>query len=302
MHPQVAVVLAVASAFCYALSAVLQEREASRQQAGGLALMARLVRRRGWWAAIAATIVGALLHLAAVGTGPLVVVQPIGVSTLVIALVIGSRMGRSPVPARSWVGAACVVTGLPAVLAAVPPDALRTGNRLGGAAGYWQVAVVLATIVAVALAVALLLGRVRRRRGAAVAYAVAAAVCFGFTSATAKSIWLGHLDVQRVVVGLVVVTGGLLLAQHAYRDGGLGAPLAILTLLDPLTACAVGMLVLGEPFGTTPFTLALGVAGGIVTSIGVGLLAARPVVGRPDDVPVGPSGGPVDAPRHGVVA
>jgi drug/metabolite transporter (DMT)-like permease len=297
VHLQIAVVLAVASAVCYALSAVLQEREASRQQAGGLALVARLVRRRGWWAAITATVVGALLHLAAVGAGPLVVVQPIGVSTLVIALLIGSRLGRQPVPARSWAGAACVVTGLPAVLAAVPHDALRAGNRIRGIAGYWPVAAMLAAIVALALAAALVLGARRDRRVAAIAYAVAAAVCFGFTSATAKSIWLGQLEVQRIAVGLVVVCIGMVLAQHAYRDGGLGAPLAVLTLLDPFTAGAVGMLVLGEPFGTTPITLAVGVAGALVTSVGVGLLSARPAAGRP----VGPPGEPVAAPAGGVV-
>ncbi|TWF79507.1 hypothetical protein FHX44_115440 [Pseudonocardia hierapolitana] len=286
MYPQIAVVLAVASAICYALSAVLQEREASRQQAGGLALVARLVRRRGWWAALTATIVGALFHLGAVGAGPLVVVQPIGVSTLVIALLMGSRLGREPVPARSWAGAACVVSGLPAVLAAVPHDAVRPAIRIGGAAGYWPIAAVLAAIVAATLATALLLGTRHHPRGAAIAYAASAAVCFGFTSATAKTIWLGQVDVQRVAVGLVVVCLGTVLAQHAYRDGGLGAPLAVLTLLDPFTAGAVGMLVLGEPFGTTPVTLVLGVAGGLVTSVGVVLLSARPDA-RPPGTPPG---------------
>jgi drug/metabolite transporter (DMT)-like permease len=299
MHPQLAVALALASAVCYALSAVLQEREASRQRAGGLALVARLARRRGWWAALAATVVGALLHLAAVGAGPLVVVQPIGVSTLVIALLIGSRLGRRRVPARSWAGAACVVAGLPAVLAAVPRDALRAGNPGGGAAGYWAVAAVLAAVVVLALLTALVLGARGRPHVAGIAYAASAAVCFGFTSATAKTIWLGHLEVQRIAVGVVVVCVGTVLAQHAYLDGGLGAPLAVLTLLDPFTAGAVGMLVIGESFGTTPITLALGVAGVLVTSVGVGLLSARPVAGRPGAAPAGPSGEPVPAPAGG---
>ncbi|GAA5115704.1 DMT family transporter [Pseudonocardia adelaidensis] len=298
MHPQLAVALALASAVCYALSAVLQEREASRQQAGGLALVARLARRRGWWAAIGATGVGALLHLAAVGAGPLVVVQPIGVSTLVIALLIGSRLSRRRVPARSWAGVACVLTGLPAVLAAVPHEALHTPSTGGGAVGYWPVAAVLTAVVALALATALVLGALRRPHVAGIAYAASAAVCFGFTSATAKTIWLGHLDVRRIAVGLVVVGVGTVLAQHAYRDGGLGAPLAVLTLLDPFTAGAVGMLVIGEPFGTTPITLALGVAGGLATSVGVGLLSARPVVADPEP-PAGPPGEPVPAPAGG---
>jgi drug/metabolite transporter (DMT)-like permease len=277
MYLQAAVLLAVASAVCYALSAVLQELEASRQQSvGGLALISRLVRRRRWWAAIAATIVGALLHLSAVAAGPLVVVQPIGVSTLVIALLIGSRLGHRAVPARSWAGAACVVTGLPAVLAAVPHDALRAGTHLQATTDYWPTAAVLAAVIATALATALLLGAAHRPRGSAIAYAAAAAVCFGFTSATAKTIIIGHLEPQRFAVGIIVVCLGTVLAQHAYRDGGLGAPLAVLTLLDPFTAGALGMLVLGEPFGTTPLRLALGITGGLITCVGVALLSQRP--------------------------
>jgi hypothetical protein len=33
---------------------------------------------------------------------------------------------------------------------------------------------------------------------------------------------------------------------------------------------------MGEPFGTGPATLAAGAAGGVVTTVGVALLAARP--------------------------
>jgi drug/metabolite transporter (DMT)-like permease len=296
VHLQLAVALAVASAVCYALSAVLQEREASRQQhAGGVELVARLVRRRGWWAAVSATIVGALFHLGAVGTGPLVVVQPIGVSTLVIALLIGSRLGRGPVPARSWAGAACVVAGLPAVFAAVPHDALRAEPRIEGSAGYWPTAAVLAAILALVAVTALLLGARQHRRGSAIVYAAAAAVCFGFTSATAKTVLLGHLEVQRIAVGVIVVCLGTVLAQHAYRDGGLGAPLAVLTLLDPLTAGAMGLIVLGESFGTTPGTLAIGVTGALVTSIGVALLSTRPLAPPP-------AGEPLPRPADEVVA
>ena len=79
-------VLAVASTGCYAASAVLQEREAGRQDAGGAALLRGLVRRPWWWLAVAATVAGAVLHVAALASGPLSLVQPFGVLTLVLAL------------------------------------------------------------------------------------------------------------------------------------------------------------------------------------------------------------------------
>lgn len=269
-----AVLLAVSSAVFYAVSAVLQEREASRQSAAGLGLMAGLVRRRLWWAAVGATLTGASLHVAALAAGPLVVVQPIGVSCLAIALLLGSRVNRTPITPRSWAGVLCVAVGLPAVLAAVPHHGHGVPPVPGAGFGFWPVLGVLAGVAATAAAAGLLCGR-RLPRGAAVCYAVGAALCFGVASATAKTLLLGHLTPGRFAATAVAALIGTVLSQHAYRGGGLGAPLAVLTLLDPLTAGAMGVLVLGEPFGTTPLTLAFGVVGLVVTGVGVGLLSAR---------------------------
>ncbi|MFC5948919.1 DMT family transporter [Pseudonocardia lutea] len=279
-----AILLAVASAVFYAVSAVLQEREASRQSAAGLGLMTRLLRRRLWWAAVAATLTGAGLHVAALAAGPLVVVQPLGVSCLAIALLLGSRVNRTPITPRSWAGLLCVVLGLPAVLSAVPHHRPH-GVHLppGGGVGFWPVVGVLAVVVAAAAATGLLLGR-RGPRGGAVCYAVGAALCFGAASATAKTLLLGDLTPGRFAVTAAAALVGTALAQHAYRGGGLGAPLAVLTILDPVTAGAVGVLVLGEPFGTTPPTLAVGILGMVVTAVGVALLSAR----RPAPYPSGP--------------
>ncbi|MCE3553090.1 DMT family transporter [Pseudonocardia sp. RS11V-5] len=290
-----AILLAVASAVFYAISAVLQEREASRQSATGLGLMARLVRRRVWWAAVGATLAGATLHVAALGAGPLVVVQPIGVSCLAIALVLGSRVNRTRISPRSWAGVLCVALGLPAVLAAVPHHGPHGAPPAAGAGlGFWPVVGVLAAVVVVAAGTGLLCGR-RLPRGAAVCYSVGAALCFGLASATAKTMLIGHLTPERVALTAAAALVGTALAQHAYRGGGLGAPLAVLTLLDPLTAGAMGVLVLGEPFGRSPLTLALGVLGLLVTAVGVGLLSAR----RPAVTAEPPAPEPVGAASRG---
>src|SRR3954447_11998425 len=126
MHPVLAVVLAVASAACYAVCAAIQHREASRQVGAGAALLTGLLRRRMWWTAQACTLVGALGHLAALGARPLVLVQPaggpvvwvqrVGVLALVLALPVGARFGGVRVTGMAWAGAGCVVVGLPAVL------------------------------------------------------------------------------------------------------------------------------------------------------------------------------------------
>ncbi|MCO1657681.1 DMT family transporter [Pseudonocardia humida] len=271
MHPALAVVLALASAACYALSAVLQHHEASRQPESGVAtLMIALMHRKGWWAAQTATILGALLHLAALGAGPLVLVQPIGVTALALALPVGARIGRTPVTRRAWIGALCVVVGLPGVLTAIPHQP-GTGRIF---ASFPTVACVVAVIVATATLCAL---RIRRTDPlwAAILLAGAAALCFGTTSAAVKALWLQMGSPTVVAIGLIAAPLGVVLAQHAYQDGGLGAPLAVQTLADPVTAVAIGVLSLGEQLAGTPVRIAFGLLGFAVTVAGVVLLSSR---------------------------
>jgi len=94
-------------------------------------------------------------------------------------------------------------------------------------------------------------------------------------AATAKLEWLGRAGAAKIVVALVAALLGVVMAQHAYRDGGLGAPLATVTLVDPLTAGLRGVLVLGEPFSTAPRQLALGAVGIVLVMAGAVLLVPQ---------------------------
>ncbi|HEX8518400.1 MAG TPA: DMT family transporter [Pseudonocardia sp.] len=280
MYAALAVGLALASAVCYALSAALQHHEASRQDGHGLGLLKALLRRPRWCAAVAASGLGALLHLGALGAGPLVLVQPLGITALVFALPLGARLNGTQVTRRSWGGAACVAVGLPAVMAMVPH---HSGAPRPGVLSYPTAALVVGVLAAVAAGAAVLLGR-RRPRRSSVLYAAAAALCFGLASGIVRALWTGQAGPPMVAVGLVAMGCGLLLAQHAYRDGGLGGPLATINLVDPLVASAIGVLVLGEPLTTAPLLLAVGIAGAVVTSVGVVLLSAAAARA---DLPVG---------------
>lgn len=268
MRPVLAVGLALASAVCYAASAALQHHEASRQSASGLGLVRALLRRPLWCVAVGASLVGALLHLGALGAGPLVLVQPIGVTALVFALPIGARLSGARVGARSWVGTACVAVGLPAVLGLVPHHRAVPRTEV---LSYPVAALVVGVLVAVAAVAGVL---VRRARPAAVLFAVGAAMCFGMASGVVRALWLGQAGPAVVAAGLAAMGCGVVLVQHAYRSGGLGAPLAVLDLVDPLTAAAIGVLVLGEPLVADPPRLALGAAGVAVTTAEVALLSS----------------------------
>jgi hypothetical protein len=163
---------------------------------------------------------------------------------------------------------------------------MRGGRAADGAVGHpphphagaavlhyrWAVGATLAVVVA-----ALVLGRSFRSRPAvaAVSYAVAAATCFGLTSGVVRAVWLERATPVAVAAGLASAGVGIALAQQAYHDGGLGAPLATLTLVDPLSAGALGVLSLGETLDLAPARLALALCGGAATVLGVVLLSRR---------------------------
>ncbi|WP_282690653.1 hypothetical protein, partial [Streptomyces sp. CC216C] len=66
--------------------------------------------------------------------------------------------------------------------------------------------------------------------------------------------------------------GGLLLSQTAYR-GGLGAPLAVVTLANPVAAAAIGLALLGERLQGGPVSLVFALLGTAAAVRGVVLLS-----------------------------
>jgi len=270
-HPAVAIGVALTSAGCYAVAAVLQQREASRHESdgevGGLALFGRLVRRPRWWLAVSATVVGALLHLVALRFGPLTLVQPLGVSALVLALPLGAWLVGRTVTRGEWAAAGAVALGLLAVLSLAPHHArppLVSDGALAIAVGSCAVLVGLMVVASSWL----------NRRAGSVLRAAASAILFGLASAMARLIVAGSgpLLLAGATCAVAAVTG-MVLIQMAYRDGGLGAPLATCTLVDPLAASVLGIVLLGETVRVTPMNATLGVIGLALTAVGLTVLS-----------------------------
>ncbi|OJY40283.1 MAG: hypothetical protein BGP03_00240 [Pseudonocardia sp. 73-21] len=269
-----AVVLALLSTVCFAGSAVLQERESRQADSGSPTAGWSVLRRPRWWIAVGMTVAGAGLHITALAWGPLSLIQPLGILTLVLALPLGARMAGRIVTRREWVAAAAAVGGLAAVLSVAPH---------GAPTPHLPAAVILTTAAVVATGAAGLyaLGtRMQGHRIAPVIHAVAAAVLFGAGSGMARVAVTGGPFPLAAAVAVLGSVSGLAVAQRAYRAGGLGAPLATINLADPLTAVIIGVVLLGEPFAATPGRVLLGAAGLLATAAGIGALT-RP---RPSHV------------------
>jgi drug/metabolite transporter (DMT)-like permease len=262
----IAIGVALLSAVCYAIAAVLQQREAARHDKHGLELIFDLLRRPRWWLAVSSTLAGATLHVVALKFGPLTLVQPLGVSALVMALPLGAWFGARRVLRAEWAAAGAVVLGLLAVLTLaprhVPPPAVPS-TELAIAIGSCLGFLILCVVVS----------RTLPRRAAPVVRAVGSAACFGFASAMARLVVAGSgpVFIPVLACGFFAVTG-MLMIQAAYRDGGLGAPLATCTIVDPVTASFIGIVLLDEHLRLGIAGGAIGFAGLLATVIGLTVL------------------------------
>ncbi|GAA2227099.1 DMT family transporter [Streptomyces nogalater] len=283
------VLLSVVSALAYAGGAIMQEQVAV-SSAGSVP-----VRRPGWWGALALNGLGGVLHVVALACGPLSLVQPLGALTIVFALPMAALCVGRRAGATAWRGALMATAGLAGLLSLVGSSAthsLAAGQRL---------AVALATGAAVAALAFAGLAAHRHPAVRSVLLATASGVAFGMSSVFTKTVavdWthgigLGDLSSLGVIGAFSVA--GVLLSQLSYRHGGLAAPLATLTVVNPVLAAAVGVLMFGETFrhGTVGTVLALGcgvvAAGGLIMLTTERLEGAEPPGPVPADTPVEPT-------------
>lgn len=298
------VLLSLVSAVAYAGGAIVQEQVAASSSAAQYAP----VRRPGWWAAVALNGLGGLLHVVALALGPLSLVQPLGALTIVFALPMAALFVGRRAGATAWRGALMATVGLAGLLSLVgasDAQSLDTTQRIGAA--------VVTGAVIVALMIA---GRAAHRHPAvrSILLATASGIAFGMSSVFTKTVavdWSGGIsaaDLPSMAVIGVLATAGMVLSQASYRGAGLAAPLATLTVVNPVVAAVVGITMFGESFryGTTGTALALScgvvAAGGLIlltteriaresaaTGTGAAPAAAEspaPAAARPAAVPV----------------
>ncbi|MFJ9426946.1 hypothetical protein [Streptomyces sp. NPDC101249] len=298
----VAVALSLCSAVAYAAAAVAQERLASRNPGSGLLA---LLGSAAWWGSVLLNGSAALLHVVALKYGPLTVVQPLGALTLVAAVPLGARIAGRRVSGVEWRGTAFTLAGLAAILVtasgAAPDEVLGTPEAL-----------ILAGATATLIGMLAWPGAkpgLRHATGSGVASGVASALTQTVTVAATDR--TGPLMTWQVVgVTLLVAAfaaGGLLLSQTAYR-GGLGAPLAVVTLANPVAAAVIGLTLLGERLRDGAAGVLLALVGAGLATWGVLLLtrAAPAPAGVTDDTGVtdvtGVTGGTAVDDEHPVAA
>lgn len=287
-----AVALSLVSAVAYAAAAVAQERIAARTREGGTGLL-RLLGSAPWWGSVALNAAGALLHVAALRYGPLTLVQPLGALTLVAAVPLGARWAGRRVSRVEWRGTALTLIGLGALLSTASGPAPDGTLSLPEATG---VAVVTLVVIG---------ALTRPGGGSGLRHATASGFASGVASALTQTVTVAlaapgkdtlPMGQALLVAGLVAAfaMGGLLLAQAAFR-GGLGAPLAVVTLANPVAAATIGLSLLGERLQGGPVGIVLALVGALIAARGVVVLS-RAAAAPPAIPPGRKAGGPATTP------
>ncbi len=254
-------------------------KDASRGLNGGQ-LMA-LLARPSWVFGTVMLGLAIVFQLTSLAFSPLIVVQPLGAVALVMTAFLNAFVSKVHLGRRAVLSIVLCVGGvfLFVFLAAFTARDQTINND--------QLLVILIILAVVIVVFSALFGFLRARFKA-IGYIIAAGVLYGFVATLAKVVikrlqqgdfeWLTLTG----LVGLLVAAAlGAYFVQTAYSSGPPDLVIAGLTVVDPLVAVAIGILVLGEA-STAPLWALFGyVISGAIAIVGVfGLARYHPQMAR----------------------
>jgi drug/metabolite transporter (DMT)-like permease len=268
-----AVVAALGAASLFGLASALQHQEARAVDSSVRpGLLLTLARRPIWIAGMVADGGAVGLQALALGLGSVALVQTLLVAGLPLAALLSALLAHRRLRAVELAGLGLCSGGLALLgpaLASTPvgEDPSRRGALLAG-------------LVVTVLVLPLLAFRTHPRFGGVLAGAAAGVVIGAGSVLLAVAAgrfgdWSAFFG-SWALYGAIAVGGvGLLLAQVAFQTGDLGAPLAALSVLEPLVAVVLAVMVLHEslPTGTAARVAAL--SGAVLALVGV-LALCRP--------------------------
>lgn len=273
--------VALVGAVFLALGAQFQHRGVGKVEAqlGGAAKglsvrqLRALLTRPSWVIGTLLLGLAILFQLTSLYLAPLIVVQPLGAVALVITALVNARVSGMKLD-RATIRSIALCVGGVAVFVTIAAFTARETEITDS-----QLITVLIILGAVLLIAAVAFALLRSRFKA-IMYILAAGILYGFVATLAKVIInrvrLENFDVLTFVCVIALVAGTLLGAyfvQTAYASGPPDLVIAGLTVIDPLVAVTIGIVVLGEASGAPPLAIAAFVVTGVVAIYGVFQLA-----------------------------
>lgn len=267
--------IAVAGAFSLAFGSAMQERDAVRAPGGRVAragFLLHLLRQPRWLLGSGVAVLGATLHLIALSGAPLTIIQPIGVTGLLFAIVLSALFNRQRVRPSQILAGTAVMVGLVGVLWLFPHGGripvMSTGTAL------WLAGIVIGSGALVYVTAQWIPSNAR-----ALALALAGGAALGTTSGLARVVTANtmadpiHLFSWLTLLAVVTAVFGALLLQNAYRTGHFAAAYATLLIADPVVGVGIGVLLLGEGVPDTPTTATAAAIFAVLAVLGTVILA-----------------------------
>ncbi len=249
MHTEIAIAIALVAALLFAVGFVMQQREAAEvpdEDALGIGLITRLIRRPVWLIGSAADGLGYVAQAVALAFGSLVLVQPLLATSLLFALPLGAWWAKRRLKPSDGFWAIALTAGLAVFLVAGNPTAGVDSADLE----VWLIAaaVIVPVVAACVLVASRITGAVR-----ALLLASATGILYGAAAALTKSVMSflddGFVDVissWELYALIVVIALGTYLQQSAFQAGSLAQSLPAIAVLEPVVAVTLGMTVLEE--------------------------------------------------------
>ena len=247
----------------------------------GVRQLLALFARPSWVLGTILLGVAILFQLTSLVFAPLIVVQPLGAIALVVTALMNARITGVKLDKLSIRAILLCIGGIAlfVTIAAFTAKSSPITEK--------QLAIVLIILTVVLVAFAVSFG-VLRKRFKAIFFIIGAGVLFGFVATLAKVVIdrvktlsfnqfkLGDAEWLTVlcVVGLLVATLlGSYFVQSAYQNGPPDLVVAGLTVIDPLVAITIGIVVLGEASAAPLWAIPAFLVAGVVAIYGVLLLA-----------------------------
>lgn len=262
----VVMLLALGAALLGAISDVINQRiahQVSDQSIGHTALFARLLTNRHWWVGTLVGLAGFGLQAVALRYGSVLLVESLLVTSLLFALPLSARQAGRRLGRSVWLWSALLVAAETVIITVGHPTA---GESRASLETWVWVGAVLGPVVVLCLVGA----RAFAGRTAAVLLAALAATCWGVFAVLTKGVveLIGDgprtlLAAPELYAWAAVAVAGIVFQQSSFRAGALTASLPTLTVLEPMVAATLGMVVLGEvlrPDREDVFFLVLAVA------------------------------------------
>jgi drug/metabolite transporter (DMT)-like permease len=266
----IAALLALAAAFFIAVGDVIHQRSAhdvTDEPVGHLTLFLSLLRDRQWWLGSGVAAAGFALQAAALGLGSVLLVQAVLVTSLLFALPISAWQSHRRVTRWDWMWVVLLAGAVIVIVTVGNPTAGQSRASLETWLG-------VAAVLGPALMLCLVGARVWSGPISAVLLAVVSGALWGLFAVLTKSVvdrldvtsWAGVgklLRTPELYAWALVGVAGTAMQQASFRAGALTASLPTMTVTEPMVACVLGVVVLGEtlhPGDAGWFTLIAAVA------------------------------------------